>query len=43
MLINALRAEAADYVERHRGERDEHGHTLVVHALVVRSGRAQAR
>ena len=24
MLIEALRAEAADYVERHRGERDEH-------------------
>ena len=24
MLIEAVRAEAADYVERHRGERDEH-------------------
>lgn len=38
MLIEALRAEADDYVERHRGERDEHGH-----ALVVRNGHAQAR
>jgi len=35
MLIEALRAEAADYVERHRGE---HGR-----ALVVRNGRAQTR
>jgi hypothetical protein len=25
MLIEALRAEADDYIERHRGERDEHG------------------
>ena len=25
MLIEALKAEADDYVERHRGERDEHG------------------
>src|SRR6266852_7189972 len=38
MLIQALRAEADDYVERHRGERDEHGR-----ALVVRSGRAHPR
>ena len=38
MLIQALRAEADDYVERHRGERDEHGR-----ALVVRDGRAQPR
>ena len=38
MLIEALRAEIDDYVERHHGERDEHGH-----ALVVRNGRAQAR
>ncbi len=38
MLIQALRAEADDYVERHRDERDEHGR-----ALVVRSGRAQPR
>jgi transposase-like protein len=38
MLIEALRAEADDYVERHRDERDEQGH-----ALVVRNGRAQAR
>jgi hypothetical protein len=26
MLIEALRAEIDDYVERHHGERDEHGH-----------------
>jgi putative transposase len=38
MLMEALRAEADDYVERHRGERDEHGR-----ALVVRNGRAQPR
>ena len=38
MLVEALRAEIDDYVERHHGERDEHGH-----ALVVRNGRAQAR
>jgi transposase-like protein len=38
MLIEALRAEADGYVERHRGERDERGH-----ALAVRNGRAQAR
>src|SRR5271165_4499350 len=38
MLIEALRAEADDYVERHRGERDEHGR-----ALVVRNGRGQGR
>lgn len=38
MLIEALRAEADAYVERHRGEHDEHGH-----ALVVRNGQAQAR
>jgi putative transposase len=38
MLIEALKAEADDYVERHRGERDEHGR-----ALVVRNGRAQPR
>ena len=25
MLIEALRAEIDDYVERHHGERDEHG------------------
>jgi hypothetical protein len=35
MLIEALKAEADDYVERHRGERDEYGR-----ALVVRNGRA---
>jgi putative transposase len=35
MLIEALEAEADDYVERHRGERDEYGR-----ALVVRNGRA---
>ena len=38
MLIEALRAEADDYVERHRGERDESGRALVVH-----NGPAQAR
>jgi putative transposase len=38
MLIEALKAEADDYVERHRGERDEHGR-----ALVVRNGRGQER
>jgi hypothetical protein len=30
MLIEALKAEADDYVERHRGERDEQGRALVV-------------
>src|SRR5271167_4170048 len=38
MLIEALKAEVDDYVERHKGERDEHGR-----ALVVRNGRGQAR
>ena len=38
MLIQALRAEVDDYVQRHRSERDAHGH-----ALVVRNGRARAR
>jgi hypothetical protein len=38
MLIEALRTETDDYIERHRGERDEHGH-----ALVVRNGQAQPR
>ncbi len=38
MLIEALRAEADDYVERRRGEREEHGR-----ALVVRNGQAQPR
>ena len=38
MLIEALKAEADDYVERHRGERYEYGR-----ALVVRNGRAQGR
>ena len=38
MLIEALKAEADDYVERHHGERDEYGR-----ALVVRNGRAQGR
>ena len=38
MLMEALKAEAAEYVERYRNERDEHGH-----ALVVRNGRAQVR
>ena len=38
MLEVALEAEVAAYVERHRDERDERGH-----ALVVRNGKAQAR
>jgi putative transposase len=38
MLIEALKAEADDYVERHCRERDEQGH-----ALVVRNGRAPTR
>ena len=38
MLIEALKAEADDYVERHRGERDEYGR-----ALVARNGQAQGR
>jgi len=38
MLIEALKAEVDDYGERHRGERDEQGH-----ALVVRNGRARTR
>jgi hypothetical protein len=37
-LIKALRVEADNYVERHRGDRDEHGR-----ALVARNGRAQGR
>ncbi len=38
MLMAALEAEVAHYVERHRSERDEVGH-----ALVVRNGRAAER
>ena len=38
MLMAALEAEPADYVERHSQERDERSH-----ALVVRNGRAPAR
>jgi len=38
MLIAALETEAADYVERHRDERDDEGRALVVH-----NGRAKAR
>ena len=38
MLMAALKAEAEEHVERHRGERDETGH-----ALVVRNGRAPVR
>jgi hypothetical protein len=38
MLMAALEAEAADYVERHRHERDAEGRALVVH-----NGRAQGR
>ena len=35
MLIEALRAEVDDYVERLRSERDEHGHALVVRNAVL--------
>jgi putative transposase len=38
MLMAALKAESDAYVERHRGERDQDGH-----ALVVRNGRAPIR
>jgi transposase-like protein len=38
MLMTALKWEADSYVDRHRGERDEQGH-----ALVVRNGRASTR
>jgi hypothetical protein len=38
MLIAALEAEDAEYVDRHRTERDDRGH-----ARVVRNGRARAR
>ena len=38
MLIAALKTEAADYVERHRDERDDEGRALVVH-----NGRSQGR
>jgi putative transposase len=36
MLMAALKAEVDDYLERHRSERDEQGH-----ALVVLNGRGQ--
>jgi putative transposase len=38
MLAAALEAEVAEYIERHRSERDEQGR-----ALVVRNGRAEPR
>lgn len=38
MLAEALEAEVQDYIEAARGERDEHGH-----ALVVRNGHARER
>jgi hypothetical protein len=38
MLMAALETEAADYVERHRDQRDAEGRALVVH-----NGRAQGR
>lgn len=38
LIACALRAEVAEYVERHAASRDENGH-----ALVVRNGRAKAR
>lgn len=38
MLLAALEAEVAEYIERHQQERDANGY-----ALVVRNGRARAR
>jgi putative transposase len=38
MLLEALKAEVDDYIERHRGARGEQGH-----AQVVRNGRARGR
>jgi transposase-like protein len=38
MLMTALEAEVAQYLERHAGERDEQGR-----ALVVRNGKSRAR
>jgi putative transposase len=38
MLASAMAAEVAAYLERYKGERDEHGH-----ALVVRNGKARPR
>jgi putative transposase len=38
MLMTALKTEAADYVERHRDERDAEGRALVVH-----NGRSKGR
>ena len=38
MLMAALKAESDHYVERHRGERDQQGH-----ALVVRNGHGANR
>jgi putative transposase len=38
MLVSALEAEVADYVDRHRTERDD-----ADHALVVRNGKAKPR
>ena len=38
ILIEALKAEVDDYIERHRSKRDEQGH-----ALVVRNGHGQTR
>ena len=38
MLVTALEAEVAQYLERYAGERDDQGH-----ALVVRNGRSRAR
>lgn len=38
LLTEALQREVADYVDRHKNERDEEGH-----ALVVRNGKAKTR
>ena len=37
-VMEALEEEVADYIERHRGERDESGHSYV-----VRNGRCRSR
>jgi hypothetical protein len=41
MLAAALEAEVGAYIERYRGERDEHGHALVVRT--ARHGLARLR
>jgi hypothetical protein len=46
MLLEALKVEVDDYVERHRSKRDERGHALVVQPRAERDtgyGGHQAR